>query len=263
MKGAPILEVRNVSKAFGGVTALRDVSFAIRSAGIHSLIGPNGAGKTTLFNLIGGINVPTSGSILLKGADVSGWAPNKLAACGVSRTFQNLQIFTEMTAIENVMVGAHLRLDFRLIAGMMKLPAFRRRDVEADAEARRLIDFVGLAAFADRVTAHMPFGALKRLEIARALMARPQLLLLDEPAAGLNQGEKVQLQTLIRTIAKEGINVLLVEHDMKLVMNLSDHIVVLANGCKLAEGKANEIRNDPDVIAAYLGRPVKVTKVDA
>lgn len=263
MGDLPILEVRDVKKAFGGVTAVNGVSFAIRSSGVHSLIGPNGAGKTTLFNLIGGIYVPDSGSITIAGTDVSGWGPHKLAAQGVSRTFQNLRIFTEMTAIENVMIGAHLRLESRIFAGMLRLPSLRRRDSEAESEARQLLEFVGIATFADRVAAHLPFGALKRLEIARALMARSRLLLLDEPGAGLNQGEKAQLQTLIRTVADRGINVFLVEHDMKLVMNISDHIIVLANGCKLAEGKSTEIRENPEVIAAYLGRPVERAKVDA
>jgi len=263
MTDIPILDLRNVSKVFGGVAAVNDVSLAIRSPGIHALIGPNGAGKTSLFNVISGIYVPTSGSIWFEGTEVSGWSPDKLAARGISRTFQNLQIFTQMTALENVMVGAHLRLNAGLFAGMLRLPALRRRDREAEQEARRLISFVGLAAFADQLAAHMPFGALKRLEIARALMARPRLILLDEPAAGLNQTEKAELQSLIRRVADDGVNVVLVEHDMKLVMNLSDDIIVLANGRKLAEGKAAEISRNSDVIAAYLGQPVESVKVNA
>jgi branched-chain amino acid transport system ATP-binding protein len=168
-----------------------------------------------------------------------------------------------MTALENVMVGAHLRLNCSLLAGMLRLPSLSRADAEARTEAKRLLDFVGLGPFVNRVAGAMPFGALKRLEIARALMARPRLLLLDEPAAGLNQGEKVQLQALIRTVAEDGVTVLLVEHDMKLVMTLSDHIVVLANGRKLTEGNAAAVRTHPDVIAAYLGRPVNQATVDA
>jgi branched-chain amino acid transport system ATP-binding protein len=259
----PLLEVRAVSKVFGGLKAVNAVSLTVPDRGIHSLIGPNGAGKTTLFNVISGIYVPSAGEVLFKGTPISCQAPNRLAACGLSRTFQNLQIFSHMTAFENVMVGAHLRLNASLLAGMLRLPSVRRADAEAGQEARRLLDFVGIGEFADRLGAHMPFGALKRLEIARALMARPRLLLLDEPAAGLNQGEKVQLQALIRKVADEGITVLLVEHDMKLVMNLSDHIVVLANGSKLAEGRAEDIRTHPEVIAAYLGRPVREAKVHA
>lgn len=263
MADAPLLDVRNVSKRFGGVSAVDSVSLSIPKGGIHSLIGPNGAGKTTLFNVISGLYVPTSGEVVFAGLPISGLAPNKLAAQGISRTFQNLQIFSHMTALENVMVGGHLRLDAGLLAGMLRLPSLRAADAEAELEAKRLLDFVGLLASAHRMASQMPFGALKRLEIARALMARPRLLLLDEPAAGLNQSEKVQLQSLIRKVAEEGVTVLLVEHDMKLVMNMSDHIVVLANGRKLTEGKAAEVRAHPDVIAAYLGRPATKANVDA
>jgi branched-chain amino acid transport system ATP-binding protein len=263
MKKVPLVEVREVSKSFGGVRAVNGVSLTVPEGGIHSLIGPNGAGKTTLFNVISGLYMPTSGDILFRGASIAGIAPYKLASLGVSRTFQNLQIFKHMTATENVMVGAHLRLNSGLLAGMLSLHSLRRADAHAEVEARRLLKFVGIEEFADDSAALMPFGALKRLEIARALMARPSLLLLDEPAAGLNQSEKLRLQVLIRSIADDGMTVLLVEHDMKLVMSISDHIVVLVNGTKLTEGAAAQVRAHPEVISAYLGRPVAKAGVDA
>jgi branched-chain amino acid transport system ATP-binding protein len=263
MTKVPLVEVREVSKSFGGVRAVNGVSLTVPEGGIHSLIGPNGAGKTTLFNVISGLYMPTSGDILLRGASIAGIAPYKLASLGVSRTFQNLQIFKHMTATENVMVGAHLRLNSGLLAGMLGLPSLRRADADAETEARRLLKFAGLEEFAAHTAALMPFGALKRLEIARALMARPSLLLLDEPAAGLNQSEKLRLQALIRSIADDGMTVLLVEHDMKLVMAISDHIIVLVNGTKLTEGTAAQVRAHPEVISAYLGRPVAKAGVDA
>lgn len=252
---ASILDVRAVTKRFGGVSAVEDVSLTIRTPGIHSLIGPNGAGKTTLFNVISGLYVPTSGEILFENRSTAGAAPNALAARGISRTFQNLQVFLAMTALENVMVGAHLRQDPGVLASMLRFPTLRRSDQDVEEQALALLAFVGIAEFGYRVAAQLPFGVLKRLEIARALAARPRLLLLDEPAAGLNQTEKAELQGLIRRIAADGMTVLLVEHDMKLVMNLSDHIVVLANGRKLAEGRAEDVRANPDVLAAYLGGP--------
>jgi branched-chain amino acid transport system ATP-binding protein len=263
MTKTPLVEVRDISKSFGGVHAVNRVSLTVPEGGIHSLIGPNGAGKTTLFNVISGLYVPTSGNVMFRGASIKGIAPHKLAALGISRTFQNLQNFKHMTATENVMVGAHLRLNAGLLTGMFGLPSLRRAEAHAETEARRLIKFAGLEEFADHTAALMPFGALKRLEIARALMARPSLLLLDEPAAGLNQSEKLRLQTLIRSIADDGMTVLLVEHDMKMVMSISDRIVVLVNGRKLTEGTAVEVRAHPDVISVYLGCPVAKVDVDA
>lgn len=263
MTKTPLVEVRDVSKAFGGVRAVDRVSLSVPEGGIHSLIGPNGAGKTSLFNVISGLYVPTNGDILFRGISIAGLAPHKLAALGISRTFQNLQIFKQMTAIENVMVGAHLRLNTGLLAGMFGLQSLRRADLQEEREARRLLKFAGLNEYADHGAALMPFGALKRLEIVRALMARPSLLLLDEPAAGLNQSEKVRLQELIRSVADHGVTVLLVEHDMKLVMSISDHIVVLVNGRKLTEGTAADVRAHPEVISAYLGRPVAKADVSA
>ena len=250
-----MLVIEHLSKSFGGVHAVRDVSFTVSEGAIHSVIGPNGAGKTTLFNLVSGIYAPTSGRIMLDGEDVAGMAPDALARRGLSRTFQNLQVCMNMTAIDNVMVGAHLALNQNLFASMLRLPAVRRRDLECRVEAARLMDFVGVGKYRDFDASQMPYGALKRLEIARALAASPKILLLDEPAAGLNHTETGEIEALIRKIAQSGVTVLLVEHDMKLVMNLSDHILVLDYGKMLAVGTAAEVRANPDVIAAYLGAP--------
>ena len=248
-----MLEIRNLSKSFGGVHAVQDVSFAIKEGAIHSVIGPNGAGKTTLFNLITGVYTPTRGEILLRGENVAGMSPDALARRGMSRTFQNLQICLNMTAIDNVMVGAHLRLNQNLFASMLRLPSVRKADQVCRDEAAQLMDFVGVGQYVDADSTQMPYGALKRLEIARALAARPKVLLLDEPAAGLNHTETGEIEALIRKVAQSGVTVVLVEHDMKLVMNLSDHILVLDYGKKLAEGTAAEVRANPDVVAAYLG----------
>jgi branched-chain amino acid transport system ATP-binding protein len=248
-----MLEIKNLSKSFGGVHAVQDVSFAIREGAIHSVIGPNGAGKTTLFNLITGVYTPTKGQILLRGENVAGLTPDALARRGMSRTFQNLQICLNMTAIDNVMVGAHLRLNQNLFASMLRLPSVSKADAACRDEAARLMEFVGVGQYVDADSSQMPYGALKRLEIARALAAQPKVLLLDEPAAGLNHTETGEIEALIRKVAQSGVTVVLVEHDMKLVMNLSDHILVLDYGKKLAEGTAAEVRANPDVVAAYLG----------
>ncbi|KAB8043751.1 ABC transporter ATP-binding protein [Janthinobacterium aquaticum] len=248
-----MLTIKNLSKSFGGVHAVQDVSFTVKEGNIHSVIGPNGAGKTTLFNLITGVYTPTKGEILLNGENVAAMSPDALARRGMSRTFQNLQVCMNMTAIDNVMVGAHLRLNQNLFASMLRLPSVRRADAECRDEAARLMEFVGVGRHLDDEAGQMSYGALKRLEIARALAAKPKVLLLDEPAAGLNHTETGEIETLIRKVAQSGVTVVLVEHDMKLVMNLSDHILVLDYGKKLAEGTAAEVRANPDVVAAYLG----------
>ena len=250
-----MLQVNHLSKSFGGVHAIQDVSFSVRGGAVHSVIGPNGAGKTTLFNLLSGIYVPSGGEILLDGENVAGHSPDALARRGMSRTFQNLQVCMNMTACENVMLGAHLRTRSSLIGGM--LGATRRADAALRDEALRLIDYVGVGAHAGAHASQLSFGLLKRLEIARALAGKPRLLLLDEPAAGLNDTETHEITELIRQIAASGVTVLLVEHDMKMVMNISDHILVLDYGRKLAEGTADEVRANPQVIAAYLGTEVE------
>ncbi|MCM2566846.1 MULTISPECIES: ABC transporter ATP-binding protein [Janthinobacterium] len=248
-----MLTINNLSKSFGGVHAVQDVSFTVKEGNIHSVIGPNGAGKTTLFNLITGVYTPTKGEILLNGENVAAMSPDALARRGMSRTFQNLQVCMNMTAIDNVMVGAHLRLNQNLFASMLRLPSVRRADAACRDEAASLMEFVGVGRHIDDEAGQMSYGALKRLEIARALAAKPKVLLLDEPAAGLNHTETGEIEALIRKVAQSGVTVVLVEHDMKLVMNLSDHILVLDYGKKLAEGTAAEVRANPDVVAAYLG----------
>jgi branched-chain amino acid transport system ATP-binding protein len=232
---------------------VQNVSFQIDAGIVYAVIGPNGAGKTTLFNLITGIYTPTSGSIVLDGQPIAGKSPDVLAQRGVARTFQNLQICMNMSAVENVMVGAHLRLDRNLFKAALRWPSIKSRDRDLHTEALELIRFVGLEAYASARADSMSYGALKRLEIARALAMKPRLLFLDEPAAGLNPKETIEVDALIRKVADTGVTVVLVEHDMKMVMNLSDRILVLDYGRKLAEGTAAEVRRNPDVIAAYLG----------
>ncbi len=248
-----MLELKGVSKRFGGLQALAGIDYSVNQGHVHSVIGPNGAGKTTLFNVITGVYTPTDGSVLLDGEVVSGRSPDALARRGVARTFQNLQVCMNMSALENVMVGAHLRLSQRLVPALFHLPGLRRADSGCRDEAMELMRFVGVEDYALRPADALPYGALKRLEIARALALRPKLLFLDEPAAGLNQTEKGAMRELIRSIAASGVTVVLVEHDMKLVMGVSDHVLVLDYGRKLAEGTAEEVRANPAVIAAYLG----------
>ncbi|OGA20141.1 MAG: high-affinity branched-chain amino acid ABC transporter ATP-binding protein LivG [Betaproteobacteria bacterium RIFCSPLOWO2_12_FULL_63_13] len=252
-----LLEVEALSRSFGGVHAVQDLSFEIEQGKIHSIIGPNGAGKTTVFNLITGLYRPSSGRVVFDGVEVTGYVPHELARRGMSRTFQNLQICFNMSAVENVMVGAHLRLDQGMLGSMLRIPTVARRDAECRDEARELMRFVGLDRYVGAAADSMPYGALKRLEIARALAARPKLLLLDEPAAGLNPTETHEIDALIQRIGDSGVTVVLVEHDMKLVMGISARILVLDYGRKLAEGSAQEVRGNPEVIAAYLGGSVE------
>ncbi|MCS4502719.1 Lipopolysaccharide export system ATP-binding protein LptB [wastewater metagenome] len=248
-----LMTVEGLTKTFGGVNAISELSFEIQPGHIHSVIGPNGAGKTTLFNLVTGVYTPTEGRISFAGEDTRGMPPHALARLGMSRTFQNLQVCMNMTAPENVMVGRHLRLDRRFLPALLRLPAVTRGDRACREKAAELMRFVGLERYLDADADAMPYGALKRLEIARALAAEPRMLLLDEPAAGLNANETAEIDALIQRVAESGVTVVLVEHDMKLVMNISDHILVLNYGKKLAEGSSEEIRHNPEVISAYLG----------
>ena len=248
-----LLEVKDLSIHFGGVKAVQNVSFNIDAGIVYAVIGPNGVGKTTLFNLITGVYKPTTGEIRLDGEPIHGKSPNELAERGVARTFQNLQICMNMTAIENVMVGAHLRLDRNLFKAALRWPSLRKRDRELREEAAELMRFVGLESYTNARADTMSYGVLKRLEIARALAMKPRMIFLDEPAAGLNPKETIEVDQLVRKVADSGITVVLVEHDMKMVMNLSDRILVLDYGKKLAEGTGEEVRKNPDVIAAYLG----------
>ncbi|MBI2771989.1 MAG: ABC transporter ATP-binding protein [Burkholderiales bacterium] len=248
-----MMEVQSLTKSFGGLKAVQDVSFAVRQGSVHSLIGPNGAGKTTLINLITGMYTPTSGRVMLGSRDITGSAPQKLAALGVARTFQNLQVCMNMSALANVMVGAHLRHNSGLIAGLLSLPKLRRDDQACRAQALEAMSLAGVAEHAGAEAGQMSYGALKRLEIARALMTRPSLLLMDEPAAGLNPTETAGVGRLIRQLARDGLTVVLVEHDMQMVMSVSDTVTVLDHGRKIAEGSPAEVSSNSDVIAAYLG----------
>ncbi len=248
-----LLEVEGLTRVFGGIHALEKLSFTLAERGVHAIIGPNGAGKTTLFNLITGTLSPTSGRILFAGEDITALPPEARAARGMSRTFQNLQIFFNMTVRENVLVGRHLHLDRSILRALLRLPGLRRSEAEARREADRLLERVGLENWRDSDAASLPYGGLKRLEIARALAGAPRLLLLDEPAAGCNERETREIEELLGELARDGITIVLVEHDMRLVMNISDHILVLDHGRKLAEGSAESVRSDPRVIEAYLG----------
>jgi len=247
------LEVQSLTKVFGGVHAVEGVSFSVRKGTVHSVIGPNGAGKTTLINMITGMYTPTAGRVLFGTHDITGHAPQSLPKLGMARTFQNLQVCMNMGALENVMVGAHLRQNSGLLAGLLSLPGLRRADADCRKEALDAMALVGVAEYADSEAGQLPYGALKRLEIARALLTRPTLVLMDEPAAGLNPTETAEVGRLIRKLADDGLTIVLVEHDMPLVMSISDRITVLDQGRKLAEGTPAEVRENPDVIRAYLG----------
>ncbi|MFQ5972845.1 MAG: ABC transporter ATP-binding protein [Alphaproteobacteria bacterium] len=248
-----LLRVEGLSKDFGGITAVQDLDFDIAAGAIHSIIGPNGAGKTTLFNLVTGLIHPTLGSVHFQDDDVTGLPPYVLARLGISRTFQNLQIFFNMSVLENVMVGRHLHIRRSFLPALFRLPSIARSDARCEDRAVDLLGSVGLGDYVRVQASELPYGALKRLEIARALATEPQLLLLDEPAAGCNARETQEIDDLIQEVSARGVTVVLVEHDMRLVMGVSDHILVLDNGRKLAEGTAAEVRANPEVVAAYLG----------
>jgi branched-chain amino acid transport system ATP-binding protein len=248
-----ILEVDRLSITFGGVRAIDEVSIAIESGQVFSIIGPNGSGKTTLFNLVSGIYTPNDGSIRFAGETVTGLAPNRLAQRGLSRTFQNLQIFSRMSALENVMVGRHRHERTGILADLLHWSSVSRQNKATREAAHAALARVGLVESADRPANSLAYGALKRLEIARALASEPTLLLLDEPAAGCNPVETQEIDRVIRSIAEDGITVVLVEHDMRLVMNISDRVHVLASGRTLAEGTPEQVRSNVEVIQAYLG----------
>ncbi len=248
-----IMEADRLSISFGGVRAIDGVSIAVESGQVFSIIGPNGSGKTTLFNLVSGIYVANEGSIRLGGETVTGLAPDQLARRGLSRTFQNLQIFSRMSVLENVMVGRHRHERSGILPELLHWPSVARQNEATRESARAVLLRVGLAEAADRPAASLAYGALKRLEIARALASEPKLLLLDEPAAGCNAVETQEIDHVIRSVVRDGTTIVLVEHDMRLVMNISDRVHVLSNGRTLTEGTPEQVRSSAEVIRAYLG----------
>jgi branched-chain amino acid transport system ATP-binding protein len=251
--GGVILEASNVSKVFGGLVAVNDISFTVPRKGIVSLIGPNGAGKTTFFNCMTGLYKPTTGRVVFAGRNITGKRPDLVTQAGVARTFQNIKLFRTMTAIENVQVGMHARLRSRFTGMVLHTPFNRREEKASHEKARELLRFVGLRRH-NELAMNLSYGDQRRLEIARALASDPQLLLLDEPTAGMNPQESEELRRLMETLRSErGISVLLIEHDMRVVMNVSDRITVLDHGEKIAEGTPQEVRANPRVVEAYLG----------
>lgn len=250
-----LLETIDVVKTFGGLTAINHVNFQLKEGTIVSIIGPNGAGKTTFFNTLTGIYQPDQGKVHFNGTSIAGLRPDQIAARGMARTFQNIRLFGEMTVVENILVGMHAHLRQSPLNILLRMAKFKKEEQDAENKAVELMYYVGLGSVGNELAKNLPYGAQRRLEIARALAADPKLLLLDEPAAGMNPQETEEITKLFRNIRDEkGISILLIEHDMRVVMNLSEHIMVMDYGEKIAEGGPEEIRTNPRVIEAYLGR---------
>lgn len=250
-----LLEINSMTKTFGGLKAINEVTFSLEQGQIASIIGPNGAGKTTFFNTLTGIYKPDGGSIIFDGKSLVGLRPDQIAGRGIARTFQNIRLFPDMSVVENILVGMHPHLKQSPLGMLFRTKAFKREEADAENSAVELMDYVGLGEVGNELAKNLPYGAQRRLEIARALGAEPKLLLLDEPAAGMNPQETEDVTRLFRNIRDEkGITILLIEHDMRVVMNISEHICVMDYGEKIAEGTPDQIRKNTKVIEAYLGR---------